>query len=201
MITVLAYRLYNGNKLIKSTNHKEILFVAMRRNLSNRVSDTDIKKFIEVLPDIPIPNKLQLGALNVEIISLSNDEYYDEADKLKIDNHLWAGGCKDKCGECSVCVSAICKTCGLINGGLTTHCCGEVVSREVSDKVYAGKIDFRAGKWRDYQNRIMHGNPPKDLEDELKYLSELIAEGASNEYIDDALEYIVGLKLLCEDRR
>lgn len=43
----------------------------------------------------------------------------------------------------------ICKVCRLMEGDLTTDCCGEPVSMNISDEIYAGRLDYRdsEGGW------------------------------------------------------
>ena len=52
---------------------------------------------------------------------------------------------------CPICEGglACCRACGLYEGSLTTDCSGYECFKEKSDEVYAGKIDFRDGKWVD----------------------------------------------------
>lgn len=42
---------------------------------------------------------------------------------------------------------AVCGRCGLENGGLTTHCPGEVVDFDRRELMRLGKLDFRDGFW------------------------------------------------------
>jgi hypothetical protein len=62
--------------------------------------------------------------------------------------HIQRTDCNGDCGgTCSVCCLFICKVCGLFEGCLTSDCPGEASYKEHSDAVYAGKEDFRDGKW------------------------------------------------------
>lgn len=51
--------------------------------------------------------------------------------------------------SCWVCDGGLwlCKTCGTMEGALTTHCCGKRLHPEVANAVHQGKIDFVDGKW------------------------------------------------------
>lgn len=51
--------------------------------------------------------------------------------------------------HCPICEGglALCTVCGGLEGGLTSECCGRVLTSEECDDVYAGKIDFRDGNW------------------------------------------------------
>lgn len=49
---------------------------------------------------------------------------------------------KDRNGQV---VLAMCKVCGLAEGGLTTDCPGQPCNK--GEDVYCGKIDFIDGKW------------------------------------------------------
>lgn len=47
---------------------------------------------------------------------------------------------------CPYCELAVCKTCSLFEGALTTDCPGEKASGEKSDEIYAGKLDYIDGE-------------------------------------------------------
>ena len=51
--------------------------------------------------------------------------------------------------HCVVCDGglSICTTCGLVEGSLTSECPGVQSYSEKADDVYAGKIDFKSGRW------------------------------------------------------
>ena len=40
-----------------------------------------------------------------------------------------------------------CTVCGGFEGTLTTECCGHKLHQAVLDAVYAGKIDYKNGRW------------------------------------------------------
>jgi hypothetical protein len=63
-------------------------------------------------------------------------------------DHSYSKGCKrqDCGGSCPKCCLAVCETCGLYEGGLTTECPG-APSFDHADAVYAGKEDFVGGRW------------------------------------------------------
>ena len=50
---------------------------------------------------------------------------------------------------CSICDGglSVCTVCGLIEGSLTTDCPGKPSHALYGDNIYAGKIDFKGGKW------------------------------------------------------
>ena len=64
--------------------------------------------------------------------------------------HIW-DECKSECDNefCNICCGglALCKVCGLYEGSLTTDCAGYRVKSDIGDQVYAGKLDFKDGKW------------------------------------------------------
>jgi hypothetical protein len=59
--------------------------------------------------------------------------------------HVYYDRCEsgDCGGTCHFCTLAVCKTCSLYEGALTTDCPGHYVTYEQSDEIYKGKIDFR----------------------------------------------------------
>lgn len=67
-------------------------------------------------------------------------------------DHVWHQGCSMDvdvpCYVCSVELS-LCIACGGAEGSLPTSCPGKQMTREQLDDVYAGKTDFRNGKWID----------------------------------------------------
>ncbi len=69
--------------------------------------------------------------------------------------HKYAETCKkgQECDDagCWICRGglAVCNVCGLYEGSLTTDCPGVQSYDDYSSLVYAGKIDFRNGKWVD----------------------------------------------------
>ena len=50
-------------------------------------------------------------------------------------------------GTCFGCTLGVCKGCGQYEGGLATECPGVRISEEQAQAIYAGKIDFKDGKW------------------------------------------------------
>lgn len=50
---------------------------------------------------------------------------------------------------CNFCEGGLqsCTVCKGGEGTLTSECCGEVMPKGYQDKVYAGEVDFRQGKW------------------------------------------------------
>lgn len=40
-----------------------------------------------------------------------------------------------------------CTVCNGFEGTLTTECCGHKLHQAVLDAIYAGKIDYKNGKW------------------------------------------------------
>jgi hypothetical protein len=62
--------------------------------------------------------------------------------------HIWAECEKKDCPGCMLCDGglAVCKTCGLMEGALTTDCCGYQCFGEMSEAVYTGKSDFIASR-------------------------------------------------------
>lgn len=83
--------------------------------------------------------------------------------------HVYLDGKSCNCkkeGNCMICDGglAICKICGLYEGSLTTECPSYDCYKDKSDDVYAGKIDFRDGKWvKGYTKHMAHiyGNGAK----------------------------------------
>ena len=63
--------------------------------------------------------------------------------------HITPEECRCDDHHCNVCEGglAICKACGLGEGALTTHCPGVPADGDKVDGVYAGKLDFRYGRW------------------------------------------------------
>lgn len=74
-------------------------------------------------------------------------------------NHVYIEPKDCNCGDdpsCQICQGglAVCKVCGLLEGGLTTDCPG-VPSHDKGDEVYAGKLDYREGQgWVPEKNPI-----------------------------------------------
>lgn len=64
-------------------------------------------------------------------------------------DHIWEE--HENCDRLGCCVCegglAICTVCGLIEGSLTTDCPGVRSHALYGDDIYAGKIDFKSGKW------------------------------------------------------
>ena len=82
--------------------------------------------------------------------------------------HRYAKHCKPDgpCDRefCSICVGglAVCEVCNLYEGSLTTECPGVPSYGEHADAVYAGKEDFRGGKWVEgYTVHMAHIYGPK----------------------------------------
>lgn len=74
-----------------------------------------------------------------------------------------AGECACDRPHCNICMGglALCKVCGLYEGGLTTDCPG-VPSQDRSDDVYAGRLDFRNGEWvEEVSAHMAHAYPDK----------------------------------------
>lgn len=68
-------------------------------------------------------------------------------------------------GTCPICNGGIshCKVCDLAEGSLTTECPGEPCSAEKGDRVYAGEIDFKDGRWI---NGTSFNNPKHYVQEE-----------------------------------
>lgn len=51
--------------------------------------------------------------------------------------------------NCPICNGGLtmCRVCGLAEGSLTTECPKYLVSSELTDVIYQGKIDYRFGRW------------------------------------------------------
>lgn len=50
-------------------------------------------------------------------------------------------------GRCMGCNLFLCDVCGGAEGSLPTHCPGRKMTSEEGDDVYAGKVDFKDGRW------------------------------------------------------
>jgi hypothetical protein len=50
---------------------------------------------------------------------------------------------------CMICEGglALCERCGCLEGTIPTECPGEPVPSEKQDLIYAGKLDYRNGRW------------------------------------------------------
>jgi hypothetical protein len=51
--------------------------------------------------------------------------------------------------ECSLCQLFFCKLCGGVEGSLATECPGVRITEQQQDDIYAGKLDFVGGEWRE----------------------------------------------------
>lgn len=79
-----------------------------------------------------------------KIEALEEDEYGIRYQKY---GHIFTrhSNCEDS--YCLTCELNICVICSGIEGGLTTHCCGELLDIEEIDKIYNGEKDFIFGEW------------------------------------------------------
>jgi hypothetical protein len=62
--------------------------------------------------------------------------------------HVWTEHQKCTRIACMICDGglALCSVCGLLEGALTTDCCGKKVSYDTQDLIYkGGNLDFREG--------------------------------------------------------
>lgn len=67
---------------------------------------------------------------------------------LPFPGHRWSHCRNPDCGgTCMDCNLAICEVCGLGEGALTTDCPRARIAQDLTDAIYAGKIDYRAGQW------------------------------------------------------
>jgi len=57
------------------------------------------------------------------------------------------------CQFCEGGLSA-CAVCGAFEGATTTHCPGSRIHDSFWDVVYAGKLDYRFGRWIDHPSRF-----------------------------------------------
>lgn len=57
--------------------------------------------------------------------------------------------CRKGCKGCPLCQDAlfVCKTCGLIQGQLTSECCGRLVTEEEERSITNRDLDFKHGRW------------------------------------------------------
>ena len=71
--------------------------------------------------------------------------------KQRADGHEYVTDCgRPECGgSCFICCCGYCKHCGLAEGALTSECPGVESYKTHADDVYAGRKDFRGGRWVD----------------------------------------------------
>lgn len=62
--------------------------------------------------------------------------------------HHWAH-CDKDCTGCFLCDGglSVCTVCGLGEGALTTDCPQARCAEDLGAAIYAGKLDFRGGRW------------------------------------------------------
>lgn len=62
--------------------------------------------------------------------------------------HVWYR-CGPQCDGCMYCEGGLgfCTVCRGGEGSLPTECPGEAMPMLVADEVYAGRLDFKDGKW------------------------------------------------------
>lgn len=90
------------------------------------------------------------GAHGVYESNQHPDQQVDKGGHLAI-AHLW---CDDAlCGYCFGGLFA-CVYCGSAEGGTTSECPGERMTADQVDAVYEGKLDYRAGEWREEASRF-----------------------------------------------
>lgn len=183
-----VFKLYDDGKLVRTAVESTMLFPFIKRRLLPSISDAGIET---LLLKVESGNLVIKSNITINRTEITDKEYEADMASQQVSAHTWSDGCSEHCGTCAECNLSVCTVCRAYEGGLTTHCPGAFVPVELSDRVYGGEIDFRSGKWREgLTNRGMATNPVKALEQEQKYLQELIDEGANYEYIDDSLEYI-----------
>ncbi|WP_219152291.1 hypothetical protein [Amycolatopsis sp. TNS106] len=70
---------------------------------------------------------------------------------MKHIDYVCPGGHDDGGWSCMFCAGGLfsCSVCGSFEGATTTHCPGYNMYAEYGDRIYAGEIDFRDGKWRE----------------------------------------------------
>lgn len=58
------------------------------------------------------------------------------------------GGCKNE-GHCQFCEGGLfsCTVCGGAEGSLSTHCPGVALTDQQLDDIYAGKLDYKDGRF------------------------------------------------------
>lgn len=63
--------------------------------------------------------------------------------------HRWAHCDTRTCNGCHLCHGGlgVCRTCGGMEGSLTTHCPQVVCNSLILDAVYDAQCDFRNGEW------------------------------------------------------
>jgi hypothetical protein len=76
--------------------------------------------------------------------------------------YLCPGRHADDVYGCQFCDGGLfaCTECGAFEGAMTTHCPGYQVDGVTWDEVYAGKKDFRFGKWIDRPSRYPPSSYP-----------------------------------------
>lgn len=64
-------------------------------------------------------------------------------------HHVYEKHTNCKLDYCSICDGglSVCTVCGCLEGSLATECPGVQCYATRADRIYAGKIDFRNGKW------------------------------------------------------
>lgn len=62
--------------------------------------------------------------------------------------HHWEHCERTECTGCMLCQGglALCRTCGALEGALTTDCPGVRVSYDDGEAVYQGRLDYRRGE-------------------------------------------------------
>lgn len=75
---------------------------------------------------------------------------------VRFPKHKWAH-CGSDCNGCCLCHGglALCTVCGGGEGSLPDHCPGGPMTNEQSDAVYAGRLNFRNGAWRNESSVVM----------------------------------------------
>lgn len=77
--------------------------------------------------------------------------------KLPAIEHDWfTPQCSRECIGCQWCAGGLemCRLCGAFEGATTTHCPQVQVGADTWDKVYAGQLDYRFGRWINWPSRL-----------------------------------------------